>query len=212
MGLKGKAVRKVAQKATQGFIAKQEFNQLKKELRREANSANKKLRAMERNGMEGLPAYEQRANLKGGRIKPKFSTAGRNTQKEVKAMQKELESIKKFNNSDTGGVTKGRKYLQEMAGEYDIKYKNTKDLIAKTRNFWEVVSKLEQMYDDMKVIKSDEVVKEVKSYMEGNSEDLKNMAPEDIAQQIFEGKTERDRKNTRSRGDDFSLGGEPSRN
>lgn len=210
MAGKIEAVEKGIKKATGKFLAEAEFKALKKEIRKEARNTNKKLKAMERNGMDGLPAYQEMSDLNNNGRK-RYSTAGKNSKKDVQAMRKELAKIKKFNNAQTGGVVKGRNYLKKMAVAFGIQYKNTKELIANTRVFWQVVSKLQQKYDDMKVKQSDEVVEDVKEYIEANGGSLDSQDPEAIMEAIMNKDTVRDSKNTSNTRGTFSRGGEPRR-
>lgn len=210
MAGKIEAVEKGIKKATGKFLAEAEFKTLKKELRKEARNTNKKLKAMERNGMEGLPAYQEMSDLNNNGRK-RYSTAGKNSKKDVQAMRKELAKIKKFNNSQTGGVVKGRNYLKKLAGAFGIQYKNTKELIANSRVFWEVVSKLQQKYDDMKVKESDDVVLEISSYLEDNPDAIDTQDPEAIMEAVMNKNTVRDSKNTSNTSGTFSRGGEPRR-
>lgn len=210
MAGKIEAVEKGIKKATGKFLAEAEFKALKKELRKEARNTNKKLKAMERNGMDGLPAYQEMSDLNNNGRK-RYSTAGKNSKKDVQAMRKELAKIKKFNNAQTGGVVKGRNYLKKMAVAFGIQYKNTKELIANTRVFWQVVSKLQQKYDDMKVKQSDEVVEDVKEYIEANGGSLDSQDPEAIMEAIMNKDTVRDSKNTSNTRGTFSRGGEQKR-
>ena len=207
MAGKIEAVEKGIKKATGKFLAEAEFKALKKELRKEARNTNKKLKAMERNGMDGLPAYQEMSDLNNNGRK-RYSTAGKNSKKDVQTMRKELAKIKKFNNAQTGGVVKGRNYLKKMAGAFGIQYKNTKELIANTRVFWQVVSKLQQKYDDMKVKQSDEVVEDVKEYIEANGGSLDSQDPEAIMEAVMNKDTVQDSKNTSNTRGTFSRGGE----
>lgn len=211
MAGKIKAVEKGIKKATGkgAYLSEQEFNMLKERLRKEARNANKKIKAMERNDMAGQPAYKKmNSDTKG---KGRYSTAGRNTKKDVKAMRKELENITEFNNAKTGGVKKTRNYLKKTAEAFGIKYKNTKELIANSRVFWEVVSKLKQKFDNMKVEGSDEIVKAVQEYVDENPEMMDSQDPEAIMEAVMENDTNRDSKNTSNVGGTFSRGGEPRR-
>lgn len=212
MAGKIKAVEKGIKKATGkgAFLSEQEFNMLKERLRKESRNANKKLKAMERNGMEGMPAYQEMSDLNNNGRK-RYSTAGRNTKKDVQAMRKELAKIQRFNNAETGGVKKSRNYLKKTAAAFGIKYKNTKELIANSRVFWQIVSKLQQKYDNMKVEDSEEVVEKVKEYLENNPDAIDSEDPEAIMDNIMKNDTNLDSKNISNVNSTFSRGGEPRR-
>ena len=49
------------------------FKALKKSLRAKVSKANKRVDRLEKNGIEGMPAYRQFQDLKGGK---RFSSAG----------------------------------------------------------------------------------------------------------------------------------------
>lgn len=210
MAGKIEAVEKGIKKATGKFLAEAEFKALKKQLRKEARNSNKKLKAMERNGMEGLPAYQEMSDLNNNGRK-RYSTAGKNSKKDVEAMRKELKKIKKFNNAETGGVKKSKNYLKRAAKIFGINYKNTKELIANSRVFWEIVSKLQQKYDSMKVEDSDDVVLKISAYLEDNPDAIDTQDPEAIMEAVMNKDTVRDSKNTSNTSGTFSRGGEPRR-
>lgn len=210
MAGKIKAVEKGIKKATGKFLAEAEFKALKQQLRKESRNANKKLKAMERNGMEGLPAYQEMSDLNNNGRK-RYSTAGKNSKKDVEAMRKELKKIKKFNNAETGGVKKSKNYLKRAAKIFGINYKNTKELIANSRVFWEIVSKLQQKYDSMKVEDSDDVVLKISAYLEDNPDAIDTQDPEAIMEAVMNKDTVRDSKNTSNTSGTFSRGGEPRR-
>lgn len=210
MAGKIEAVEKGIKKATGKFLAEAEFKALKKEIRKEARNSNKKLKAMERNGMEGLPAYQEMSDLNNNGRK-RYSTAGKNSKKDVEAMRKELKKIKKFNNAETGGVKKSKNYLKRAAKIFGINYKNTKELIANSRVFWEIVSKLQQKYDSMKVEDSDDVVLKISAYLEDNPDAIDTQDPEAIMEAVMNKDTVRDSKNTSNTSGTFSRGGEPRR-
>lgn len=210
MAGKIEAVEKGIKKATGKFLAEAEFKALKKEIRKEARNTNKKLKAMERNGMEGLPAYQEMSDLNNNGRK-RYSTAGKNSKKDVEAMRKELKKIKKFNNAETGGVKKSKNYLKRAAKIFGINYKNTKELIANSRVFWEIVSKLQQKYDSMKVEDSDDVVLKISAYLEDNPDAIDTQDPEAIMEAVMNKDTVRDSKNTSNTSGTFSRGGEPRR-
>lgn len=210
MAGKIKAVEKGIKKATGKFLAEAEFKALKQQLRKESRNANKKLKAMERNGMEGLPAYQEMSDLNNNGRK-RYSTAGKNSKKDVQAMRTELAKIKKFNNAETGGVKKSKNYLKRAAAVFGINYKNTKELIANSRVFWEIVSKLQQKYDNMKVEDSDDVVLKISAYLEDNPDAIDTQDPEAIMEAVMNKDTVRDSKNTSNTSGTFSRGGEPRR-
>lgn len=210
MAGKIEAVEKGIKKATGKFVAEAEFKALKQELRKEARNANKKLKAMERNGMEGLPAYQEMSDLNNNGRK-RYSTAGKNSKKDVQAMNAELAKIKKFNNAETGGVKKSKNYLKRAAKVFGINYKNTKELIANSRVFWEIVSKLQQKYDSMKVEESDDVVLKISAYLEDNPDAIDTQDPEAIMEAVMNKDTVRDSKNTSNTSGTYSRGGEPRR-
>jgi len=203
-----KGIKKAAGKGE--FLAEPEFKVLKQQLRKEARNANKKLKAMERNGLEGMPAYQEMSDLNNNGRK-RYSTAGGNTKKDVQAMRKELAKIQRFNNAETGGVKKSRNYLKKTAAAFGIKYKNTKELIANSRVFWQIVSKLQQKYDNMKVEDSEEVVEKVKEYLENNPDAIDSEDPEAIMDNIMKNDTNLDSKNISNVRGTFSRGGEPRR-
>ena len=106
------------------------------EIRKLTATANKRLERLEKNGLESSPAYQKW--LADGEVR--FSVKG----KDHNQLQKEVARLKRFLNSETSTVRGVNKTLKEMAKNTGIKYKNLKDLRAKSAKFFELASKVEQ--------------------------------------------------------------------
>lgn len=107
----------------------------RKEASRLASIANKRVKRLESNDLQSSPAYQ--TYLAGG---GKFGIKGK-TYNEVQA---EVARLKRFIDSNTSTVKGVNTTLQEMAKNTGIKYKNMKDLKAKSAKFFELSSKVEQ--------------------------------------------------------------------
>lgn len=114
------------------------------EASRLASLANKRLKRLEKNGLQDTPAYQ--SYLKHGG--EKFSVRGK-TYNEVQA---EMSRMKRFIDSKTSTVRGVNSTLKDIAKNTNIKYSNLKDLRSKATKFFELSSKVEQYLrtvDDM---------------------------------------------------------------
>jgi len=123
---------------------KEEIRELRRETSRLASKANKRIARLESNNLKSTPAYQSYiAEGKG-----KFGVKGK-TYNEV---QSEVARLRRFINSETSTVRGASSVLKEMAANTGIKYKNLKELKAKSSRFFELSSKVEQYLrtvDDM---------------------------------------------------------------
>lgn len=115
---------------------KKEQQQLRAQARKMVSMANKRLRRLEKNGMTSTPAYQ--LYLKEGG-KP-FSVKGKN----YNELQKEMRKMRNFINAKTSTVRGANAVLKEMASNTGIKYKNLKELQAKSKKFFTLASKIDQ--------------------------------------------------------------------
>lgn len=113
------------------------LQKLKAEVSRKASMANKRLKRLEKNNLTHLPAYQQWVDYKGG---VKFSVAG----KDYNQLQQELARVNQFINNKTSLVRKANAYLKDIARITGIQYSSVKELPAKTKNFFNLASKVEQ--------------------------------------------------------------------
>ena len=115
---------------------KLEIRELRREATRMSSKANKRIARLESNNLKSTPAYQ--AYIAEG--KGKFGVKGK-TYNEV---QSELARLRRFINSETSTVRGASSVLKEMAANTGIKYKNLKELKAKSARFFELSSKVEQ--------------------------------------------------------------------
>lgn len=108
----------------------------RREASRLAAIANKRLTRLENNDLKSTPAY-QRFIKDGG---AKFGVKG----KSFNQVQSEVARLNRFLESQTSTVKGANKVLKEMANNTGIKYKNLKELRAKSTKFFELSSKVEQ--------------------------------------------------------------------
>lgn len=118
-------------------FASDEYARLKAEVSKKASMANKRLVRLESNNLTETPAYKQWVNYKGG---VKFSVKG----KDYNQLQQELARLNNFINSTTSTVRGANKVLKEIAENTGIKYGSIKELQAKSKQFFELTSKIEQ--------------------------------------------------------------------
>ncbi len=143
-----------------------------KEYRNEANRlvslANKRIRRLEKNGLQSSPAYQ--AYLANG-AKP-FSTKG----KDYNQLQSEVARLKRFIDSETSTVKGVNNYLKEIAKNTGIKYKNLTELRQKADKFFELSSKIEQYLRQVEDIASaigyQKIWESINVYVKDNRLDL----------------------------------------
>lgn len=157
-----------------------------KEFRAEANRlvslANKRLRRLEKNGLQSSPAYQ--AYLANGG-KP-FSTKG----KDYNQLQSEVSRLKRFIDSETSTVTGVNNHLKEIAKNTGIKYKNLTELRKKADTFFELSSKIEQYLRQVEDIASaigyQKIWESINVYVKDNKLDLSetNLSIEQMVETI----------------------------
>ena len=118
-------------------FASDEYKRLKAEVSRKASMANKRLVRLENNNLTDTPAYKKWVDYKGG---VKFSVKG----KDYNQLQQELARLNNFIDSTTSTVWGANKVLKEIAENTGIKYGSVKELQAKSKQFFELTSKIEQ--------------------------------------------------------------------
>lgn len=178
------------------------FRDLKRELRREASTVNKRISRLEKAGMGNIEIMNNMEMKRGGNRR--FSTAGKNTPEDVRKMRNEQQQIKQFKNAKTSKVREARKFIKRTAENQGIKYDSTKEMILRGNNFWNLVGKLRQKFEEMRVDPSLTAIRAVKEYMSDNENgdpDVLDKDPEKILDAVFEhsqggGNTARDEKNT----------------
>jgi hypothetical protein len=118
-------------------FASDEYLRLKAEVSKKASMANKRLVRLENNNLTSTPAYHQWVNYKGG---VKFSVKG----KSYNELQQELARLNNFITSTTSTVRGANNVLKEIASNTGIKYGSIKELQAKSKQFFELTSKIQQ--------------------------------------------------------------------
>lgn len=118
-------------------FASDEYKRLKAEVSRKASMANKRLVRLENNNLTDTPTYKKWVDYKGG---VKFSVKG----KDYNQLQQELARLNNFIDSTTSTVRGANKVLKEIAENTGIKYGSVKELQAKSKQFFELTSKIEQ--------------------------------------------------------------------
>lgn len=118
-------------------FASDEYARLKAEVSRKASMANKRLVRLENNNLTDTPAYKTWVDYKGG---VKFSVRG----KDYNQLQQELARLNNFISSTTSTVRGANKVLKEIAENTGIKYGSVKELQAKSKQFFELTSKIQQ--------------------------------------------------------------------
>lgn len=120
--------------------------QLSIELKVQAESANKKLKQLEKKGLTNSPAYKQAIHqihlLTGDTTATRFSTKAKDTQ----AIQRTLQAAYKFNKYETatpGGLSKAQKRARKG---FNKKFEKAKNLSQKQYN---IISEIAEVLNDM---------------------------------------------------------------
>ena len=120
--------------------------QLSIELKVQAESANKKLKQLEKKGLTNSPAYKQAQHqlhlLTGDTTATRFPTKAKDTQ----AIQRTLQAAYKFNKYETatpGGLAKAQKRARKG---FNKKFENAKKL---TQKQYDIISEMAEVLNDM---------------------------------------------------------------
>lgn len=148
------------------------FNVLKDVLRRKVAMANKRLARLEKNNMQDLPAYRYAKDMIGDRERMRFTSAG----KDYNKLMQELAMVDNFLNSKTSKIREANKYLKGIAERVGIKYNRVSELPQKTKNFFELASKVEQYLKNVEgsyhAVGYEKVWETVSEYVQDNNIDL----------------------------------------
>lgn len=118
-------------------FASDKYLELKAEVSRLASMANKRLVRLEKNNLIDSPAFKHWTDYQGG---VKFSVKG----KDYNQLQQEMSRLQGFINAKTSTIRGANTVLKQIAENTGIKYGNIKELQSKSKNFFELVSKVEQ--------------------------------------------------------------------
>lgn len=158
----------VESKISKEYGKEQRIKEYRNEANRLVSLANKRIRRLEKNGLQSSPAY-QAYLVNGG--KP-FSTKG----KDYNQLQSEVARLKRFIDSETSTVKGVNNYLKEMAKNTGIKYKNLTELRQKSDKFFELSSKIEQYLRQVEDIASaigyQKIWESINVYVKDNRIDL----------------------------------------
>ena len=117
-------------------IQEQKLAELKREIRRKANIAHKRLQRLEKNNLTEVPAYKQW--VKEGAVR--FGVRGKTPEQ----LQQELNRVNRFLEAKTSLVREANKYLKETAEIVGVKYKSVKELPMLLSNFFNLSEKVEE--------------------------------------------------------------------
>ena len=146
----------------------QKIREYRNEANRLVSLANKRIRRLEKNGLQSSPAY-QAYLANGGQP---FSTKG----KDYNQLQSEVARLKRFIDSETSTVKGVNTYLKDIAKNTGIKYKNLTELRQKADKFFELSSKIEQYLRQVEDIASaigyQKIWESINVYVKDNRLDL----------------------------------------
>ena len=122
------------------------IREYRKEASRLSSMANKRISRLEKNNLTDSPAYKNLVGADG--VVHHFGIRG----KDYNQVQSEVARLNRFLNNTTSTVRGANKVLKDMAKNTGIKYKNLTELKTKSKQFFELSSKVEQYLrtvDDM---------------------------------------------------------------
>ena len=158
----------VESKISKEYGKEQKIRAYRNEANRLVSLANKRLRRLEKNGLQSSPAY-QAYLANGGQP---FSTKG----KDYNQLQSEVARLKRFIDSETSTVKGVNTYLKDIAKNTGIKYKNLTELREKADKFFELSSKIEQYLRQVEDIASaigyQKIWESINVYVKDNRIDL----------------------------------------
>ncbi len=162
-------------------VKTQAFKALKAALRAKVAKANKRVDRLEKKGYQGVPAYQQYQELKGGK---RFSSAGN----DMKELRKEEARLDKFLGSKTSTVRGANKNMKDMLKRHKIPAKKmTQDrLLEITTKYYELYNKAQQYLKNLGaeyVMDSDQKFQDMSEYLE--SEGIKLDGNESV-EEIFD--------------------------
>lgn len=161
----------VASEAEKRFKEKEErIKKYRQEASRMASMANKRLKRLEKNGLQDTPAYQKWIESGG----EKFGVRG----KDYNEVQREMARMRQFINSQTSTIKGVNNVLKEMADNTGIQYKNLKELRQSSKQFFELASKIEQylrtVEDMASAIGYQKIWEQVNQYVQTNKIELGN--------------------------------------
>ena len=158
----------VESKISKEYGKEQKIREYRNEANRLVSLANKRIRRLEKNGLQSSPAY-QAYLANGGQP---FSTKG----KDYNQLQSEVARLKRFIDSETSTVKGVNTYLKDIAKNTGIKYKNLQELRQKADKFFELSSKIEQYLRQVEDIASaigyQKIWESINVYVKDNRIDL----------------------------------------
>lgn len=162
-------------------LASDKYLELKKEVSRMASMANKRLRRLESNDLQMLPAYREWESH--GAIK--FSVRGKN----YNQLQSEYWRLKHFIDDRTSTVRQANKFLREMAENTGIKYNGLNDLKNKSRQFFELAEKIKQynmsINQSAQALDYQKIWQQINTYVNSTNTDLASAISSDEQLQRF---------------------------
>lgn len=175
----------VLTEAEKRFKEKEErIKKYRQEASRMASMANKRLKRLEKNGLQDTPAYQKWIESGG----EKFGVRG----KDYNEVQREMARMRQFINSQTSTIKGVNNVLKEMADNTGIQYKNLKELRQSSKQFFELASKIEQylrtVEDMASAIGYQKIWEQVNQYVQTNKIELGNSNNniEELTQRIVE--------------------------
>lgn len=140
-GKEDKSTGKQTNNSVANLQKEKRINQMKKEIQQKMNTANKRLKRLEKYGYTDSPAYAGLYKKHGWtKEKSRFSVKGKNADE----IQKEYIRINRFLKDKTSTVRGVNNLLRETADNIGVRYKNLKQLRSLLTNFFALASKAQQ--------------------------------------------------------------------
>ena len=158
-------------------FASDELYKIKKEIELMANKVNRKMARLEKNNLTDTPAYQKFMSVQEGKTSSgKFSKSVKG--KSYNELQQQLVRIRQIDNAKTSTVRGAKQVLKDLATATKMKYKSVKEIYAKSKNFFQLASKIEQYLKNVNNIGSaisyQQIWTSINKYVEEQKIDLAN--------------------------------------
>lgn len=158
-------------------FANDEVAKIKKEIELMANKVNRKMARLEKNNLTDTPTYQKFLEITDGKTRNgKFSKSV--SGKSYNELQQQLARMKQIDNAKTSTVRGVKQVLKDLASVTKMKYKSVHEIYAKSKNFFQLASKIEQYLRNVNNIGSaisyQQIWTAINKYVEQQKIDLKD--------------------------------------
>lgn len=151
--------------------ASQAYKEFKTEVSRLASMANKRLKRLENNGLQDLPAYKTWFENGGLR----FSVKGKDKQQ----LEREYWRLKHFLDNQTSTIRGANRFLKDMAKNTGLKYGSLKELKTLSKKFFALADKISEynktINEAARALDYQKIWNDINRYMQVNKAEFDNI-------------------------------------